>query len=166
MNYELGIGKSEFRSRKAEITWFENPLPLPLGQMDERSSPLQNKAIGISPLQQQVRDFVEFWGRNFSAQDVSDYLEADIVLVKRYLKVLEQSGIIIKLSHGMYVKRRKHKAKVKSMAMKCRKLDNEYLRTIEQANILKGQLLRQKATIDEQIAWIDGFVGEMEALCN
>jgi len=125
------------------------------------------RSSSVITVRQQVRDFVAFWGRNFAISDICDYIGAEEHTVRVYIKQLVDEGVVKKLKYGgLYVVKKETAKEVKDRELKYRKFRDEKVKSLEQAKEYRIQLLKQKANLEVQLAWIDGFVGEMEAICR
>jgi DNA-directed RNA polymerase specialized sigma subunit len=124
----------------------------------------------VRNISDQVRDFVEYYGKNFTIDIVSEYLGCSESQVKHQILKLVNEGVVIRLRKvnrievQQYAKRKETDvvAKKSDKLMKIYRI--EKIKAVEQAKIFLKDIDKQITSLVQQKNDVDRFIKEMEGL--
>ena len=111
---------------------------------------------------QQIRDFVEYWGKSFDIDTIREYVDVGENKISRYISELIDEGVVVKVSRGMYKKRLQSLQQVKHEQKMQRKIHVEKLKTKEQTSILREYIKKQIMMMKGILKSLDDFEREMD----
>jgi len=111
---------------------------------------------------QQIRDFVEYWGKSFDIDTIREYVDVGENKISRYISELIDEGVVVKVSRGMYKKRLQSLQQVKHEQKMQRKIHVEKLKTKEQTSILREYIKKQIMMMKGILKKLDDFEREMD----